>query len=690
MSNFAIKVASAGKHGRRLTRSLRWRQIAAALITGVVVLTAWRHSARWVIMVPLLMIQLIVTTSAVWPFGRIRPVGPLFWYDLTRLARRSRITRVRAIYGLSLLALLYFLFRQRFPQHIGLAELFGASPALPLGDWPRLAFSFLLGLMAIQGAVAFVITPAYLAGAIAEEKETRTLEFYFTTRLEAHEIVLGKFFGRLTHLAGILMTGLPILCLTLLWGGVDVRFVLAGLALTALILLSVGAISILCSVLAPTVLTAVVSSYGAVAILVLLSFLIPSCSPWSFLGEFDKRFTAEMDDWRGQLSSILPVSGPPFAPGTGPVLPPPPDSTTILLTMLIEPVSLYGSIFLVCTALAVGLVRKVPQRSERAAPLVEWPPPDEKESPEPFADSEVFIGQEPLSIPLPTPPVDDLALLWKEVYHGTTSTPSVNPLKWLADRWLRILVWMSLVGGLFFGLHLAAPVVMSTLIDMVNPPLRVFSIALMGSWCIALAFRAGTIFCRERDQLTLESLLLLPLEREEILRAKWLGCISRWKEFGYALTALWLLGLLTGALHPLAVLLLAAACFAYVALLVSLGLWLSLVSPRTLWANLSVALILLVTFAGAELATRFDLVRPARAGGADWLRHLVEVGLNPIRTWWFVGFSWSDLARAKHRGDSLNWASFQGVLVGLALVGATAWLLWRLARVWLGRETGRR
>src|SRR5207253_8953302 len=97
-----------------------------------------------------------------------------------------------------------------------------------------------LTLLVLQAGAVLALTPAYVAGAIAEEKERGTLELLCTTQLRSHEIVLGKLFARLVHLTGLLLTGLPILCLALFWGGVDPHLVLAAFAVTGLTLLSIG------------------------------------------------------------------------------------------------------------------------------------------------------------------------------------------------------------------------------------------------------------------------------------------------------------------------------------------------------------------------------------------------------------------------------------------------------------------
>src|SRR5262249_42521634 len=152
---------------------------------------------------------------------RVHVVGPLLVYDLVRQARRGATTLIRCLYALLLLGLLYVLVTDHFPEYAGFKEFFAAPVARSIHDWARFAQRFVTSILPLQGVAVLLLTPAYLAAAIAEEKERKTIILLLTTRLRDREIVLGKLLGRLAHLACILLTGLPILLLTRLWGGVD-------------------------------------------------------------------------------------------------------------------------------------------------------------------------------------------------------------------------------------------------------------------------------------------------------------------------------------------------------------------------------------------------------------------------------------------------------------------------------------
>src|SRR5260370_27001872 len=96
---------------------------------------------------------------------------------------------------------------------------------------------------------------------MAEQKERSPLDFLFITALSNREIILGMLGARLAKLLLLLLTGLPLLNLLVLLGGVDPGLVLAGFVATAMLMVSLGSMSMLVSVHARTSFGAVVVSY---------------------------------------------------------------------------------------------------------------------------------------------------------------------------------------------------------------------------------------------------------------------------------------------------------------------------------------------------------------------------------------------------------------------------------------------
>lgn len=161
-----------------------------------------------------------------------RLFGPVLFYDLMRTARRGRYLVLRCVYAAALLLTLV----ATWPWS-----------SVPLKMMPRYAESFFASFMIVQFAAVFLLTPAYTAGAIADEKERRTLDFLLATDLRDREIVLGKLAARLANMLLLLLTGLPVLSLLQFLGGVDPNLVLAGFVAIVFTVLGLGSLSILVS-----------------------------------------------------------------------------------------------------------------------------------------------------------------------------------------------------------------------------------------------------------------------------------------------------------------------------------------------------------------------------------------------------------------------------------------------------------
>jgi ABC-type transport system involved in multi-copper enzyme maturation permease subunit len=181
-------------------------------------------------------------------------------------------------------------------------------PWVSVDELPRFAQSITFALLLAQAVAALVLAPAYLAGAVAEERERGTLDLLFTSHLSDREIVLGKLLARLLHLGGVFLAAVPVLCLTLLWGGVSAPLLLGGCVVTAATLLSVGGVSVLCSVVSRNARTALVMSYALVAAFCLVGLACPMyylSSPVAFVVYLDRA----LDEWSAELGGRSPASG---------------------------------------------------------------------------------------------------------------------------------------------------------------------------------------------------------------------------------------------------------------------------------------------------------------------------------------------------------------------------------------------
>jgi ABC-type transport system involved in multi-copper enzyme maturation permease subunit len=560
--------------------------------------------------------------------------GPLFYYDLVRLARRGQTTLLRCAYGLVLLAMVCL----AYANHFGEEHLLTFAPGHNVhhSALARFADQMVLTLLLLQASAVLVLTPVYVAGALGEEKERRTLDLLLTTHLRSHEIVLGKLFARLAHLTGLLLTAVPIFCLAMLWGGVDPTLLAASLAATGLTLLSTGGLTILCTVRARNMAGALTLVYGLVFVSG-VTFLMLAGRSHVVLPVF---FVLEL---RQQLVECGPAV----------------DSTRIAISMVRDYALVHGLIFLVCTGWAIRDLRRIVRESAPAGSAqatASKPPPD-------TADR-------------PRRPVGDHPLLWREmdypdavaqIMDGSPFPPIIVP----------ILMLIFLVGWL--ALLVAGVAELGSLPRIINMLVRGVGTDLAALAGILIAFRAAASITGERARNTLDGLLCLPGERIQILQAKWLGSILRQRRVIYGLAFLWTVGLVSGTLHPLAILLMIVAGCVHAAFLASLGVWLSVVCRQTRRAYIVLGLVLFVMSAG--------LLWPVQRN--TWLQGVLSVGINPYYTWLFLGFSWKECGEIMEDRDNpltRPFYIFRGqttlafVLVGLLVLALAAWALWIAAR----------
>ncbi len=170
-------------------------------------------------------------------------IGPVFWLELRRLARRGRHQTLRQLVALSLAgaALLFLLQLDEDPPENQTGWLTQALHALTL----------------LQSTLLLLAVPAFVAVSMGVEKTSGTLEHLLTTPLESRHIIAGKWLAHLVQLSVLALPAVPLLallggCLGLPWHGL-LALALAPLApLPALV-----AVSLLAAVYARTASSAV-------------------------------------------------------------------------------------------------------------------------------------------------------------------------------------------------------------------------------------------------------------------------------------------------------------------------------------------------------------------------------------------------------------------------------------------------
>ncbi|MFI4854437.1 MAG: ABC transporter permease subunit, partial [Phycisphaerales bacterium JB065] len=130
--------------------------------------------------------------------------------------------------------------------------------------------------LAATGAMAFqwvaylqlglicILTPVFMAGAIAQESNPKNWDVLLTTPLSTPQIILGNLFGRLFFVLALLACSLPLFAITQYFGGVPGRTVFLGYVVSAAAALLVGATAIALAVNRLAGRRAVFTFYAAV------------------------------------------------------------------------------------------------------------------------------------------------------------------------------------------------------------------------------------------------------------------------------------------------------------------------------------------------------------------------------------------------------------------------------------------
>lgn len=521
----------------------------------------------------LLLLALAAFHIVVYRHGGWGLLGPHFYYDVVRLARRGRSNVLRVVYIAGLLLGLWLVYRTT--PH---------AEAMSVNDFADTAERFAFALFQVQNIAVMILTPAYLGSAIAEERERRTLELLFTTQLSDTEIILGKLFARIIHLVGFVLAGWPILCLIQFWGGIDMLLIAGNLAHTLLLILSVGSFCLMLSTLMRSVTAAVLMAYA---------ILVPTT-----------------------LCCVTTLHGFPF------VLQDARSGATRMLTVQDLPVLLiaHGTVTIACLTLAWVMLRgrEFFDVTSLPARLPDAPLPREIAVESAFAPRPAHHyepgAMDAFAVPYVLPPITDPVLLWKERYVGGPpllfSPVVLVPMMPFALTGVALLIFWFIVSlsdsdvELERGRQLGANI------------LRFFYYVFLGCYVLGVSFRAAGSVARERQQQTLEPLLLLPIDRRDILVAKWLATLlAGWPWLaltaGDAVLGVWL-----GAFHPFTAVMLCLAPWPMIAFFLTFGLLLSVLMSSVLRAYLAmvvmiVALIGCTIFGAPPLAYLEAFVIPA-------------------------------------------------------------------------------
>ncbi|MGL4514332.1 MAG: ABC transporter permease subunit [Lacipirellulaceae bacterium] len=502
-------------------------------------------------------------------------LGPVFRHEMVAAGRGTRYTLLRVVVGLLLLVILVVAYQGaresgEWGADGGGLSIRGAS-ALVSSFYTSFAWTTLLGVVAL--------TPAVAAGAIASERQRRTIEYLFATDLSNSEIVLGKLVARLLVVAQVALAALPFLAIVGLYGGIPSHLLVAHFGVLASTAALVAAIALVASTWSERPRDAVPRSMRLV-----MAWFLAAPIAW---------FVAAMIDWR------FPGGPSEIAHQTAAAL------TSVNAIAVVGMAGMVGyqgglgvgfdaraiawlvgwqlALAAACASLCVWQVRRVHLRSASAGVA---PAPEGA-----ALTSRGWLRR--LVAPRPSEPYHDHPVLWKEMFTSASRPRSGRSWKAIGRR----------LGAIGVALIVFAPIVAQFLIAYVQgtaiKPIDYFAtVAGLTAFAAPLVLlgvgaRAAGLVSYEKEQDTWLSLISSPLAPSAIVFGKLAGNLyaSRWSLLAVVTPALTGLLLLPIAIGSVAALVVVVAVTATSASMVGLAISLRVESSTKAIAMTSAALV---------------------------------------------------------------------------------------------------
>jgi ABC-type transport system involved in multi-copper enzyme maturation permease subunit len=534
----------------------------------------------------------------------------LLGWEVLRAGRRTGTQAIaRTALGGLLLAAMWALWTASFGNQTSFSDS-GTNIGKELNKFAEwFAFTFFM----VQATVVMLLTPVLVAGAIFEERETRSGEVLLTTELTRREVYVGKLGARMVQVLLVIFAGMPILFLTQLWGGVSLEMIVVNYFATALTVVGAGVVTAAISAYAETMRGAILRTY---LMLLLVDVAFFPASPYLVIG-------MSRAHWGAGLAMLI--------------------------------------IFVPMQALIVLIGYVIGQRWLRMAMLRQ----------------KTRLATKPgLPPPLPSsngrrlPPIGDDTdpLLWKELNSGGRVSlhkglaeffrgpggatiddrlDEMGPIRWLLASREPIAFLLRV----FTGLTVLLLVVLTALDEISgNWAVRVVG-GLTLSWLMcAVGLTAATGISRERHKQTLIDLLMLPGPRRDLLRAKAVGALARGVWPMLVIVAILLVSVagLGVSIASAVLLILTAAGLALFS--TAIGIWLSARCRNALHATATwigtMAAIVIGTFllAEANLEPIYEGDDVQRWDYPGWTRVV-----NPLLAWGRLAFGYD------YRADRYVW-----------------------------------
>jgi len=455
-------------------------------------------------------------------------LGPVLYLELLLAGRRGKQYIFRWIYAgwLTLqLLVIYFIYwtSYRARSYVYYAA-YGYNRPDP-GASGEFATGLVGTLLVQEWILVALATPAFVAGAITDEKNRGTLQHMLTAHLTSGEIVLGKLLGRLAQVAVLLLVDLPVLCFIGVFGGIHPTLLLAILVGIAAPMFGIGAASLLASVWCRTTRDAVVLLYafGAVFWLTIvgLSAVLPD-----ILGGLSPGATQGLLTVLHKIITALhPLD----------VLRPGLESGDMseLGRRLMRAVAVWGTFGLVCLSLATWRLRPAYMRQLEGGKKKR-------------TDKEATIHRAT---------VDEEPIRWKErTIEGIAPLAGLRAIPQSVGIVVVVVLALLLTGAQLWtcltprpihGLADVMALLRSVNTAMAGDRFLVQGIFVMLVASLIVGIRASGAVSAEREKQTWEALLLTPLQTRELVRGKLSGIFGASMPYliAYAVVVLPLSGL---------------------------------------------------------------------------------------------------------------------------------------------------
>lgn len=495
--------------------------------------------------------------------------GPVFTFEMLTAARRGRFYAMRALYATVLLLILWAIHSSWSSAMEG---------ELPVRMMPWFGFSAFAAVALGQEILVLLLTPALVAGAIADEKRRKTLHYLLASRLSGPEIVLGKLMVRMLYVGVLLGVSLPVMSLLVLLGGVDPTLVLVGCGGMLSTAWFLATLSIWVSTIARRPREALFVAYGMETLWLVLPPIARNVSTgWGAVDDALWR----LGEWVGASSPVI-LSYDVFRSLVF-------GGSVPWQEALLWMIGLQSACGVVLALLAAAQLRPIFKRQDGAVTR-------------PRGLRALLRTRRLRSLP----PPGDRPMLWKEM-HTARPRGFARIVGWLLililgglllyeGVWLGALAFLELQdygyrlrGG--WTTHHSRWAFWNFLI-MVVPLVSVVGI-------IALAGSAAGSITSEHEDDTWVSLTATDLTGREIVLSKLLGALWRSRRVGSVILLLVVAGIGVDSLHWLSLVALVPALMVYGWFAAALGVWIS-IQLRSTWRAqfLTIALLLLVNVTG--------------------------------------------------------------------------------------------